>query len=176
MKRTLIRLVVWGAVAIAIGFYLHWNNERLNNGRVPQKITCVNNLKQIGLGFRIWEGDHSDQYPFNTSTNVGGSLELCAPDKDGFDRNAWLYLKTMTNDDELKVPLLLVCPRDRSKKPAASWEELQATNVTYLFRCGTNITDANPKAVLAICPIDGNILYANGTVVPGNEASKKEMR
>jgi len=111
MKRNLVRLLVWGAVAIAIGLYLHRNNERLNNGPVPQKITCVNNLKQIGLAFRIWEGDHGDQYPFNVSTNAGGALELCSPDKDGFDRNAWLYLKTMTNDDELTVPLLLICPR-----------------------------------------------------------------
>jgi hypothetical protein len=163
------------ALALLVAAGCKKSEEGHADERVVQPITCMNNLKQIGLAFRIWEGDHGDQYPFNVSTNAGGALELCSPDKDGFDRNAWLYLKTMTNDDELTVPLLLICPRDRSQKPAASWKALQATNVTYRFRCGTNITDANPKAVLAICPIDGNILYTDGTVVPGNEASKKEI-
>ena len=43
--------------------------------------------------------------PFNANTNAGGSLELCAPDKDGFDRNAYLYLKTMTNDPRIENAL-----------------------------------------------------------------------
>ena len=28
-----------------------------------QKINCINNLKQVGLAFRIWEGDNGDKYP-----------------------------------------------------------------------------------------------------------------
>ena len=28
-----------------------------------QKINCVNNLKQVGLSFRLWEGDNNDKYP-----------------------------------------------------------------------------------------------------------------
>lgn len=34
-----------------------------------QRINCVNNLKQIGLAFRIWSGDNDDKYPFDVSTN-----------------------------------------------------------------------------------------------------------
>jgi len=175
MKRYFIPLIVTGLLIAAFGFYMHWNGKQVSDKRVVQQITCINNLKMIGLGFWVWEGDHSDQFPFNTSTNAGGTLELCAPGESGFDRNAYLYLKTMTNDAELTKPLLLVCPQDRATKPAASWETLQVTNITYRFRCGTNISDGNPKAVLAIYPIDGNILYADGTVVPGTEAGKKEI-
>ncbi len=174
MKRNLTRLIIVVLLATVWLFYLHWNKARIENGRQVMEINCVNNLKQIGLAFKIWAGDHGDQFPFNVSTNAGGSLELCAPDKDGFDRNAFRYLKTMINDGELTVPLLLVCPQDHSKKPATSWNYLQATNITYRFRCGTNVTDGNPKTILAICPIDGNILYADGTVMRGKLNSTRQ--
>jgi len=148
--------------------------------REAQQITCVNNLHMIAAVFLEWERDHGDQYPCNVSTNAGGAREFCAPDKDGFDRNAYLYLKTMGKEGYLTVPKLLICPQDRSTKPAASWEDLQAANITYRFRCGTNVTDANPPEILAVCPVDGNILYADGKVVEKhptpNEAGQYPMQ
>ena len=63
MKRNLMRLAAVGTVIIAIGLYLHWNDKRLNDGSVPQKITCMNNMAMIGLAFRFWESDHSDRSP-----------------------------------------------------------------------------------------------------------------
>ena len=30
--------------------------------RKAQRISCVNNLKQVSLAFRIWEGDNGDRY------------------------------------------------------------------------------------------------------------------
>jgi hypothetical protein len=133
--------------------------------RVAQKLNCADNLYEIAAALKIWDGDHGDQFPFNVSTNVGGAKELCTPDKDGFDRNAYLYLRTMTNKDILSTPLILICPQDHLRKPAARWEDLQPTNITYRFRCGTNVTETNAGEILAICPIDGNILYADGKVV-----------
>ena len=43
--------------------------------RKAQRINCVNNLKEVGLAFRVWEGDNGDQYPMAVSTN-GGAMEL----------------------------------------------------------------------------------------------------
>jgi prepilin-type processing-associated H-X9-DG protein len=130
--------------------------------RKPQHINCVSNLKQIGIAFRLWEGDHGDQYPFNLSTNAGGNMELCAIDKDGFDTNAYLYLRTMA--DELSTPKLLICPQDRSKTTATNFASLQPENISYRFHSGTNVTEANPQAVLAFCPVDGNLLFCDGSV------------
>lgn len=127
-----------------------------------QQITCVNNLRQIGISLRMWSDDHNGQLPCNVSTNAGGGLERCAADKEDFDRNAWLYLKTMSN--EIENPALLVCPQDRSRKPAASWEALQATNITYRFCFGTNVSFSNPRQIIAVCPVDGNVLYGDGSV------------
>jgi hypothetical protein len=162
VKRNIIRLIVVGLLATAYLLYFRWNRERIENGPRAQHINCVNNLKQIYIAFRLWEGDHGDQHPFNVSTNAGGTLELCAVDKDGFDSNAYLYLRLMTN--ELTVPKLLICPQDRSKKAAPNWTDLQPENISYRFRSGTNVIEANPHEVLAVCPIDGNILYCDGTV------------
>jgi prepilin-type N-terminal cleavage/methylation domain-containing protein len=44
--------------------------------RKAQRINCVNNLKEIGLAFKVWEGDNGDKYPMAVSTNAGGALEL----------------------------------------------------------------------------------------------------
>src|SRR5271167_3276463 len=43
--------------------------------RKAQKINCVNNLKEIGLAFKIWEGDNGDKYPMAVSTATGGAQQ-----------------------------------------------------------------------------------------------------
>src|ERR1035438_8738587 len=37
-----------------------------------QRIACVNDLKQIGLAFRVWEGDNNDRYPMAVPAAQGG--------------------------------------------------------------------------------------------------------
>src|SRR5271165_6221667 len=46
--------------------------------RKAQRINCVNNLKEIGLAFRVWEGDNGDKYPMAVSTANGGAKEMVA--------------------------------------------------------------------------------------------------
>ena len=155
-----------GLVSIVTGLLLAniFLPAYLAHGRKAQRVSCVNNLKQLGIAFRLWEGDHADQFPFNLSTNAGGTLEYCDRDQDGFDRNAFLHLRAMGNCEGMTTPKLLVCPQDRSRHPAADFDQLQATNITYRFYSGTNTSEANPQAVLAECPIHGNLLFCDGSV------------
>ncbi|MGH7994135.1 MAG: hypothetical protein ACREDQ_11500, partial [Limisphaerales bacterium] len=44
--------------------------------RRVSRINCVNNLHQINLAYKIWEGDHSDNFPMGVSVTNGGSMEL----------------------------------------------------------------------------------------------------
>lgn len=37
-----------------------------------QRIKCVSNLKQIGLGLRLWSSDHNEQFPFELNQANGG--------------------------------------------------------------------------------------------------------
>ena len=127
----------------------------------PPPSDCQNNLRQLGLAFKVWALEHNDQYPFNVSTNAGGSLELCARDHDGFETNPVPHLMIIAND--LSTPTFLVCPKD-SKHAAADFASLRLGNVSYRLRTGTNINGDNPQEVLAVCPIHGNVLYCDGNV------------
>lgn len=137
-----------------------------NHEQKTQQITCLNNLKQIGLGFRLWAGDNADIYPFNLSTNVGGTLELCNLDKDGLDQNAALHFQMISN--ELYAPNILVCPGDSSKKVAANFLKLTSENVYSLYT-GRNLEETNSSGILITCPIDGNTLYSDGHVIEGSK-------
>src|SRR5580658_5695752 len=72
--------------------------------RKAQRINCVNNLKQCGLAFRIWEGDNGDKMPMAVSTANGGTEEFAA----GAD--TFRHFQVMSN--ELSTPKILVCPAD----------------------------------------------------------------
>jgi hypothetical protein len=131
-----------------------------------QSIVCVNNLKQIGLAFRIWSLDHGDQFPFNVSTSNGGTLELCARGEDGFDLNSFRHFQVMSN--ELSTPKILICPADPSKQLASNFSNLQGNNVSYRVRTGANITELSPQEVLVHCPVHGHDALCDGSVQQGN--------
>lgn len=138
-----------------------------------QRIACVNNLKQVGLAFRIWEGDNGDQFPFNVSTNKGGTLELCRPGADGLDHNSWLHFQVMSN--ELNTPKILACPADDEKHAAPDFSHLQALNVTYQIHSGTNVSSGNAELVLAICPVHHNVLLSDGSVQVMSEPAMRKL-
>jgi hypothetical protein len=142
----------------------------------PRFDSCQNNLRQIGLAFKVWALEHKDQYPFNVSTNSGGSLELCATGGDGFDNNAVAHFSIISN--ELTFPSFLVCPNDPAHRSAQDFATIQSANVSYRLRTGTNINGDNPQEILAICPIHGNQLFCDGNVrkapppTPGSASPK----
>ncbi|HLP77454.1 MAG TPA: hypothetical protein VK327_11120 [Candidatus Paceibacterota bacterium] len=120
-------------------------------------------MAQIGLAFRLSSGDLGyELYPFHVSTNLGGTKEFRAIGPDGFDTNAHYHLQVLSN--YLSFPGLLVCPGDVQRAPAADFSALQSGNVTYQLRTGDPVTENNPSEILLVCPIDGNIVYADGTV------------
>jgi len=127
-----------------------------------QEISCVNHMKSIGLSFRTWAIDNDGNYPFNLSTNKGGTMELSARGVDGFDINAARIFQVMSN--ELSTPKVLICPADSKRQPAPNFESLQPANVSYRVCSGTNVNETNPQEVLAVCPIHNNVLLSDGSV------------
>ena len=126
-----------------------------------EKIACVNQLKQIGIAFRLWEGDHGDQYPYNLSANAGGTKEFCSVGSDGFDKNAFLHFQVMSN--ELNTTKILVCPSDKIH-PAIDFAHLRPENLSYQLHSGVNIRESNPSEILAVCPIHHIVVYCDGSV------------
>ena len=144
-----------------LGFALGCERENQDQ-RKAQHITCENNLKQIGLAFKIWAGDHGDKFSFQISTNEGGTFELRNRDAESFDRNSLAHFLVMSN--ELSTPKLLCCPHDESKILAADWGKLSETNLSYRLRTDAKVNEFNPREILAVCPVDGTFLYCDGSV------------
>jgi type II secretory pathway pseudopilin PulG len=108
--------------------------------RKAQRINCVNNLKQCGLAFRIWEGDNGDKYPMDVSTDKGGTMEYT----DG--ANTFRHFQVMSN--ELSTPKILICPEDKSHSCATNFENgFSAKNVSYFV--GLDANENNPQTLLS---------------------------
>jgi hypothetical protein len=150
-------------ILVGVSFFpaIHTAKDR------AESIQCVNQMKQIGLAFRVWAADNKDRYPFNVSTNEGGTYELVAHGTNGFDLNAPFHFRAVSN--ELNTPAILTCPSDHSRQPNYSFNYLSARDVTYQLRSGTNVDETHPREVLAICPIHGHVLYSDGHVEMGKK-------
>jgi hypothetical protein len=131
--------------------------------RAPsQARACSGQMRQIGLAFRIWSIDHQDQFPFNVSTNSGGTKEFCDRDANGFDRNARRHFAVLA--PELGSTKILLCPRDKSKTAAPDFEHLTSGNITYRLRSGSELIESDPAEILAECPIHGILLHCDGSI------------
>jgi competence protein ComGC len=109
-------------------------------GRKTSRIGCVNNLKQLGLAYRIWEGDNGDIYPMGISVTNGGSMEQIRTG------NAISTFEVMSN--ELSTPRILICPQDIDRSYAMDFGGLASSNVSYFV--GVDVTnDSNPQAILS---------------------------
>src|ERR1035438_9784635 len=86
--------------------------------RKSKRINCVNNLKQDGLAFRLWEGDNGDKYPMAVSTNKNGTMEYAG--------DVFRHFQVMSN--ELNTPKIQICPAD-DRTAAASFAKLKNQNV-----------------------------------------------
>ena len=99
--------------------------------RKAQRISCVNNIKEDSLAFRIWEGDNGDKYPQAVSTSQGGASETVV--HNGTTIPTYTYgvanvFCVMSN--ELSTPKILNCPSDSRNVsitvPATNFNEILA--------------------------------------------------
>jgi hypothetical protein len=159
--------IVWTMLVVAMLFpALAKAKER------AQEIRCAANMRVTYASLRAWQVNHGGQWPFNVSTNRGGTMELCLRDDDGVDRNAALHLRALSG--ELASPNFLVCPADTTKQSATSIQELQPDNLSYQLRTGADVNAGHPEEILLRCPIHGNILRCNGSIELGR--SQRRLR
>ncbi|EEF59311.1 type II secretion system protein [Pedosphaera parvula] len=103
-----------------------------------QRSDCTNNLKQIGVSFRMWSGDSGDKYQMGVESKYGGSMGAIVTGE------VFRHFECMSN--ELNMPLVLTCPSD-DRLPAATFKTLANTNLSYFV--GVDADDSQPQAFLS---------------------------
>lgn len=67
------------------------------------RIKCANNLKQIGLAYRVFANDNDDKFPFLVTNSLAY----------GNVTQTWLHFQAMSN--EMGSAMILICYSDRER-------------------------------------------------------------
>jgi prepilin-type processing-associated H-X9-DG protein len=105
--------------------------HRLVHENRSSDIQCVNNLKQVGLAFLIWEGDNGDKPPMQVPAKSGGAMEPAARG------NVARIFQVMSN--ELSTPRILLCPVDADRLAAKNFTAgFDNSKVSYFIGLDAN--------------------------------------
>jgi prepilin-type N-terminal cleavage/methylation domain-containing protein len=108
-----------------------------------QKISCTNNLKQVGLATRIWSGDNGDKYPMAVPFGAGGAYDYVGhtPNVAPNPNNPGMVFMVMSN--ELSTPKIVYCPSDSAHTSG----NIAATNFSFGDFLGCAIPAVGVKAL-----------------------------
>lgn len=113
---TLIELLVVLAIIVILAALLLPALSRAKEQ--ARRIKCINNLREVVIGARLWISDNAGEYPWHLMPKDGGLFGPAAGD-------AWRDFAVFSN--ELTTPKLLVCPSDvKTKSTVNSWTEFAA--------------------------------------------------
>ena len=101
-----VDLLVIVAVSLVVGFVILRVLSQAHHS--PRPITCTNNLKQVGLAFRVWAYDNDEKFPMQVSVTNGGVMELAN------EGSAYAVFMLMSN--ELNTPKILFCPQESNRQ------------------------------------------------------------
>jgi prepilin-type N-terminal cleavage/methylation domain-containing protein len=134
--------------------------------RKAQRISCVNNLKQVSLAMRIWEGDNGDKYPMAVSTASGGALEMVGHGSSSGSSAYGVANAFCVMSNELSTPKIITCPSDSRTavpQPAAAFSLIltnagttttpstaSSSSVQYIsYFVSGDAVESNPQMLLA---------------------------
>jgi hypothetical protein len=114
-----------------------------SNRSKSSRIYCMNNLKQIGIAYRLWSSDNGDLWPTQQTISNGGWADLLTNANQG--PICWTNYAILA-DDLGQEPKLVRCPADE-RQPAASFtNKFNNSNVSYFF--GVSANDLYPQSIM----------------------------
>ena len=148
---TLLEVLVVVAVTVLLAGILLPLSE--SEPKAP-RISCVNNLKNVGLAFRIFSTDNAGQFPWQLSGTNGTKDFLANPSL------GWKHFAFIAN--ELSTPKIVQCPGDSERKMAPSFTNFSSANLSYFL--GLQASEAVPETILSG---DRNVTTNGMEVEPG---------
>ena len=123
ISELLIVLVCIGVILALVPFFSRNLKRRAS-------VLCVSNVKMVAVAFRMWSDDHGGRFPWEISTNEGGSSEFIGTGK--------VFTHFQTASNELNTPKILICPQDTSRS-ALQFRHGQ-TQPVFHFLSNTNVS------------------------------------
>ncbi len=131
----LVVLVVIGVLVVMTIPAMAKSRDRRN------RIACVNNLRIIGLAFRIFSRTSAPEFPWTVDSSDGGSKEHVTN-----PAALWRHFAAISN--EISHPKPFICPSDRERRAARSWLEF-TNNHFHSYTVGISASENLPMSILA---------------------------
>ena len=150
---TLIELLAVLAILAILAALLLPAGTHGGKARIPW---CMNNQKQIDLGFLMYAGDNNGKLPMQFSTTNGGTMEFVR------SGNVFPHIQKLSGYFNQNTHLLL-CPSDIERHAATNFETLNDLNISYFLNA--DVSTNNPSA--SILTGDRNLEAVNWPVKSG---------
>lgn len=109
----------------------------------PGYRNCVNNLKEIGIAYRLWPSDQGDLAPSQTRLAYGGWQDLLTNADQG--AICWTNYAIMRND-LAQSTRVVICPSDERSAATSFTNGFDNSHLSYFVGVGAN--DAYPRSIL----------------------------
>jgi competence protein ComGC len=101
------------------------------------RLSCVNNLKEVGTGYRLWAEDNGDLVPARQTVAKGGWADFLT--NAGQGAICWTNYAIMQYELGLS-PKLVCCPSDERNPSDSFTNQFNNTNISYFVGVSANFT------------------------------------
>jgi len=115
--------------------------------RRAQRIACVNQLRQTGLGCKVWANDNDDRFPIQVPSALGGPLNQAQLATAPYVAS-YVYQVFAVLSNELATPKLVVCPSDVRNAARDFSTAGGFNNLALSFFVGKDASDVSPQMLL----------------------------